>query len=512
MSVLNLLNLSDDDRKASLESVHPKVDEQGGHWQVLLDALDATGGFADGGYLWKFPAELPEDFKERSAQARYHNFVATLVDLYVSYLYAEGVNRSTTNTDLEAWWQDVDGSGTTIDTFLRRAVAMALATSHCGVLVDRTADAATGPSKAEDRARVFAAIYPPTSILDWRVIRGELVGVKLKECAPSDDIATAEDADAFRYLLWDREAFVRFTSEGKRLGVDDPAVAEGEPALGLVPFVTLVPKPSVSDPRVGRSIVGHANVVKALYNRPSEEDHVLRGQAFSLLTAEAPADATAEDITAAQLNIATNYGVKRVVVAKARLDYISPDMAIPERITASVDFLVRELYRAASVPYTEDSREAETAEAIALKHRELNTMLQATAAACASVERAMARFWFAWTAPTEEIAERDYEAADIQITYPRQFFTESLMTDLEAWGTAVTAVHSETFRKHQEKRVVKRTDPDLVQQPELLTKIEAEIDSSEKPPTPAEEAAKLRASAAGRVAGAMPPAKDDEAA
>lgn len=498
MSVLDLATLPDDERTPNLEAEHPVYRERAGQWQILLDALDGAGGFVTGDYLWKFPSEIPDDYTERRGQARYHNFVGALVDLYVRYLFAEGVNRETANPELEAWWQDVDGAGTTLESFMRRAVSMALASSHSGILVDRTPDAPSGPSRAEERAVVYATLYPPTAILDWRVRRGILTGVKLKEAVTTEDITEQPEGEPWRYLLWDREAWIRFDAEGALIPEDTPIHN-----LGLVPFVTLVPEPSALDPFVGRSIVGNANIVKALFNRSSEEDHVLRNQAFSLLWATMPAEATAEDIQTAQATIAANFGVKRVVVAKGDGKYVSPDMSAPAQVAANIQFLIRELFRAAHVPYAQDSREAESAEAIALKHRELNQMLQGTAAACVAAERAMSRFWFAWTRATAEQAEADFEAAEVSITYPRQFFTESLLDDLAAWARAVTAVHSDTFRKRIEKRIVQRVDPDLVQDDVVLTKVHQEIDASQ--PSMSAEAAGLRQRAEARMAGLVPP-------
>lgn len=493
MSVLNLRSKSEQDRKPALDAVHPKYAELGQHWQVLLDALDGTGGFATGEYLWKFPSELTivdpatsgltskavtvDEFAQRKGQARYHNFVEALVDLYVRYLFSTPPDRKSSNADLEAFWTNVDGAGLSMDDFVRRALAMALATSHCGALVDKTPDQPEGPSKADEAGHVYVTLYPPTSIPDWRIREGELRSIKLRECVTSDDI-TETNTEGYRYLLWDTEAWARFEEDGKSTAGGE-GEAFDEHGLGLVPFAFLVPKPSVVDPSVGRPLIGNAKIVQALFNRCSEEDHVLRGQAFSQLVATLPPEATADDVTLTQKTISASYGVQRAIVVKGTLDFITPDMAAPAQVAENIQFLIREMFRAAHVPFDNESREAESAEAIALKTRALSQMLQGTAAACAAFERQIAKYYLSWTITDTAKLDDEFEKAKVEIVYPREFSTESLLNDLEAWGQAILAVHSDSFRKRIEKKIAKRVDPDVAHNVNDWTTIEGEIDASQ---------------------------------
>jgi len=462
-------------RSSALEQVHPEYAAHKQSWQVLLDAFEGSGGFLDGGYLWAHPAEDDRDYLARKSQARYHDYVGSLIDLYVRFVFTQGVKRASKSDEYNAWLEDVDGSGTPINDFLKRAAAMALAQGHVGILVDRTADAPAGPAKADERSEIFASVYPATAILDWRLSRATISGVKLLEAVPPNAIIDAprEGDDAVQYLLWDTEGWARFDSDGH-------LIAAGVPNLGLVPLVTLRPKPSIVSPFLGRPLVNNANVVRALFNRASEEDEVIRRQSFSVLTVEV--DPEHGDPQAAKEALGSAIGSAKALVVPGKIDYKTPDQDTTRAIRENIAYLVQELFRSAHVRFKRDSLDAESGEAIRLQQTELNEMLQGFAKALATTEQQIARAWFAWAYPTPDAAEAAYEAADVQAEYPDEFFTDALLADLEAWGEAIRLDLGQTMTKRIKKRAVRRIEPDIA--PEDLAIIDGEIDAQVEPVVP----------------------------
>ena len=81
MALASLLNLTPEQRKAALELEHPVYTDRKDKWQTSLDAYEGAGGFGNGGAIWKYRSELPEDYIERKNHARYHNFCESIVDL-----------------------------------------------------------------------------------------------------------------------------------------------------------------------------------------------------------------------------------------------------------------------------------------------------------------------------------------------------------------------------------------------------------------------------------------------
>ncbi len=447
-----LLSESDESRKDALDRSHPAYDLHADSWQVQLDAFEGDGGFLTGDYLWPYPAESAEDFMKRQKMARYHNYVETLVDLYVRFMFTQGVKRTSENEEFNAWLEDVDGAGTSIDEYLKRFAAIALVNGHAGTLVDKTPDEPTGPAKADETARVFLTVFPATSIVDWRFQRNELVGVKLVEAAPDTDLIAANDDDEDeQWLLWDTEGWARFTEKGALISGDVPT-------LDLVPLIILRPKPSTLSPILGRALISNINVVRALFNRSSEEDNVLRDQAFSVMVCEVPPEG---DVNQAREQMGTVVGTAKALAVQGKIEYKTPDQNVPGAIRDNITYLVQEVYRAAHMRFKRDSLTAETAEAIRLQHTELNEMLQGFAKALSQCERDIARAWFAWTAPTPDAAQAAFDAAKVEAVYPQEFFLDALMTALEEWAEAIRMDLGDTMTKRIKKRAVRRLEPDM---------------------------------------------------
>jgi len=460
-----LLALERDQRRAILEQTHPAYDAHRDEWRVLLDAYDGVGGFLDGAYLWRYPNEEPADFRDRQQQARYHNVARAVIDLYVRHILGQTVTRQTTDPELEAWWRNVDGSGLPIDGVMRRAAAIALVAGHVGLLVDKPPVPARGPTRAEDRTPPFVTLYPPLAIRDWRLDRGTLVALKLADQVPQHNLLDALDPTAVQYTLWDRALWVRLSAEGELLGL-------AEHATGQVPFVWIAPIKAVIDPLIGRSIVGSANTFRALYNRHSEEDSVLRAQSFSMLVLTVPDAASVER---EQQLMSRDVGATRALITSAQATYLTPDQQVPIAIRQSAQALVREVYRAAHVRFERDSLEAESAEALRLQFAELNEALEGVAAELQAAETRLAQLYYAWTQPTPAAAEAAFARANVQIRYPSEFFARDLQADLEALAQALALDLGPTFAATMKKRLARQLDPEL--DAATQARIDAEIEA-----------------------------------
>jgi hypothetical protein len=495
--------------------VHPAVEAMGERYQLLLDAYDGLGGFLTGGYLLKFPREKDDELTERKKYARYHNYVQPIIDQYVRKLFGgTGVARSTKSVELDAWWRDVDGAGTAMTPFMKESLAKALTTGHVGVLVDKTPDAPTGPSKADEKARVFLTRFLPSAILDWRVAKDEqLLAIKLKEQRASTDILDTEGGeDSEQALLWDRDEWLRVPKDA-----DLPVQGPEPNPLKLVPFEMLRPLRSTRWPFVGAPLLGDGAVIQAIYNRASEEDTVLRDQACSVFVVSLPVGGEVTPEQAMQLLGNVEIGTKRGIVSWGSAGFQTADMEVPKVLQEAQTYLVRELYRMAALRYESDSREAQTAEAIRLQHQELTSMLHGIAAELTRVELSLARFYFHWTSATAEEAERKFTEAEVTVTYPREFFEPDLEKDLANWGTAATAVPSATWKERVAKLIVRKMDPSLseAELAEIDAEIAAGVAQQQQQQQQAQagrlNAGSLRANAAARLAEFAQPA-DGEAA
>lgn len=473
------LTFDEKQRTALFDVEHPAYTEHAASWQTFLDAYDGEGGFLDGSYLVRYPREEQGHFEERQKKARYHNYVEALVDLYVRKIFSARVTRTAEDEGLKQFWANVTGGGVSIDAFMAQSCTKALAAGHVGILVDKSRELSTGPSKADEKARPFLTQYLPTHIQDWRTKddKRTLTSLKLREAKPAQDFLAShpEGDNAVRMLLWTRDAWARVDRD------KDVAIESEATNLGVVPFVFLAPKPSSRHELIGKSLLGNANIIEALFNRCSEEDEVLRDQAFSLFTVNVGPEG---DVQKVKDQIGGDVGTTRAMVLQGEADYITPDMNVPKAIRENIAYLVQEIFRMAHVQYQRDSREAESAEAIQLKHDELNAMLGAIAAACQAAEIAIAKYYFAWTTSTPQLAEAAFTAAKVTVAYATEFFLADLEAELRAWALAMKQRLGATMEQRIKLRIVKRLEPDLDE--ETTKTIEGEIKqiADEPPPAP----------------------------
>lgn len=487
---------------ARLKATHPLYEERHDGWRKLIDAFEGSGGFADGEYLWRYPNEKPDEFTARKKMARYHNFARGLVNIYVRHVFREGVKRESANPDLQAWFQNVDGARTPMSEFMKRVARLMLVAGHSGILVDKTTDVPVGPSLADDAADIIASVFPATAILDWRERDGELVAVKLTECAPAPAITEPMPTgdEATQYLLFDKAGWARFDAEAGVVRASNWATP-----MGMLPFIVGRPEPSAEYPFLGLSLLGDPNVYGALYNRCSEQDEVARAQAFSVLVVSVPAgdNVSADAVANAKTQLGTDIGTTRAIVVQGEVDYKTADMGVLEAIGQLIDFLIREMYRAAHIRFASGSLDAESADAIRLQSSELNEMLANLAAECQRIEREMARAWCFWKYPAAQ-AEQAFEDATVTIVYPREFFIADLLEELQKWGNAIKLDLGKAFEEYAKKRVVDQLAPDLDEatKQQIYDEIAAMEQNRDK--AIAEQQARFGVGVA-RIAGVKPP-------
>lgn len=502
--------LTEEQRKDALEHTHPHYDAHADSYRLLLDAYEGSGGFMDGDYLHRYPNEVEGDFNNRKAQVRYHNYYRALVNIYVRHVFRATINREAKQLpELEAWWTNVDGAGTSINQFMMRGAKLALAAGLAGALVDKEPTPPTGPSMADETAKVIASWFAAPTIVDWDLRAGELIAVKLLEAKPRASILdpVEEGDESAQTLIWTEDAWVRMDSDAEVIAQSGDAGAN----VDMVPLAIVRPDPSSEHPFLGHGLGGDGKVFQALLNRCSEEDEVLRSQAFSVLTVDVGKDG---DVNAAKTQIGNDIGTTRALVLQGAADYITPDMGAPEQIRTNIEFLIREIYRMAHVKYARDSADSESADSIRLQHTELNEMLASLATVLQDTEKQMALFWYAWTHPGDKATvEADFAALEVTIQYSHEFFIADLMEELDKWAQAVKFDLGLEFEHYAKKRVLEQIAPGLDEP--TKEKIHAEIEGMEqnREKAMAEMQAKFGAGVERiAAAGQKPPVPDAEAA
>src|SRR6185369_630321 len=174
-------------------------------WDFIRDAIDGTGGFADGAYLVphkrefnKVTSSLVEKFWDRALLSDYDNFARTIAETPVSYIVEakDLIQRKTDDPRLEAWWTNIDGEGTNMEDFLLGFPAdQAQAYGTAWIFVDRPGVVETMKDDVDPANEAYVYCVPTRNVVYWEFDRdGEFSLIVVKE--PEDD--GSDDACAVR--------------------------------------------------------------------------------------------------------------------------------------------------------------------------------------------------------------------------------------------------------------------------------------------------------------------------
>ncbi|MEO6808394.1 MAG: hypothetical protein ABI353_04710 [Isosphaeraceae bacterium] len=207
-----------------------------------------------------------DDYELRRARTPAPTFVAEAVDTHLSRIYAREVSRKGPDP-LEAWWADVDGTGTPIDHWMAETIAPLLLT--LGQL-DLVMDHPPVPEgeRVETRAdvdrlklgRCLASYILPEDMLWWRL---DATGLRYVECLVLEAVETVEGVEV-RYRHWTVADSTLYDGDGRLIEVVPHA-------YGRVPITRIFDGRKSRCRNVGQSrYEGVAERQREYYNRDSE--------------------------------------------------------------------------------------------------------------------------------------------------------------------------------------------------------------------------------------------------
>jgi hypothetical protein len=194
---------------------HPIYTAFAASWKKAHDVYEGAGGFMDPDcpYLIPHPREwldhsvkdastgvmVPNPnptqaspkLKMRRKLARYENVAAAIIETVVGALFKQAPARifaKAPNERVKAFWADVDGHKTTIDTFMEDAWISAAVFGHAVLVLDKPKDVAA--TKADMQAPRLRR-YTPLDVIDWLEDADKnITAVKLLEAAPRTEFGT----------------------------------------------------------------------------------------------------------------------------------------------------------------------------------------------------------------------------------------------------------------------------------------------------------------------------------
>jgi hypothetical protein len=519
----------------SAAQTHPAYDVWAPVWHKLVSVYEGSGPFLDGTALVAHPREWldhsfitqvaeqetqadgtvittgkmrkivtanPNPSKpsakllERRKLARYENVAAPIIDHKLAALFRQGPHRQVAGGVKEKqehpwldWCENVDGSGTCMDDFMRDAARFAFIFGHAVIVMDR--DGVSDPQTKAEQGQPVLRLYSALDMFDWLTNdTGQLVGVRLYEVAPRQSFEDSALTLASRYRIRTlteteftvTEETAKATRNGSVKAVEKKDIAQGEHGFETLPVAVLYGRRRALTPVVGASVIGDPQSHYDLYNLNSEKRELLRKQTFSILNIPLGTGPDRMALDEAQALAGETTGTTNVLFTGLAATYITADSSNVTVYQDEIDKLLRTIYRIANVPFETDTRDAEAEGSLQLKREDMNQVLSSYADEFQRCEERLTELYF--RAEYGDKWDTELEAAQPETKYPEKFE----LADFEAMIQQAQAAlglplgRSKTFMAELSKRMLGEFLPDLPQ--DTKEAIEAEIDAL---PDPEEE-------------------------
>lgn len=504
---------------AAIGRTHPTYVELEAAWRKLGYAAEGTGGFADGTYIIAHPREYldhtattpsqaTKKLKERRSLARYENWPETILRLLSGALFRHApVRRCGTENGpphpLTLWWDNVDGRGTHINTWLQWAWKPAAVFGHSFLVMDRPELPAP---TAADAPPLYLRCYTPLDVPDWLTDDiGELMAVRLLEALPRLSFDVLITQTQVRDLTPEGWAVRTLTLGGQ---TQTTALVTGTHDFqGALPVVLLYSRRRPLTPVAGQSILGDPQLYINDYNLTSEIRELLRKQTFSLINVPLGTGPDARSVEDAQAMIGTVTGTSNVLFTPLAAQMLSADSANVTIYQAERQELRRTMFRMAGLPWEGDSKDAESAESRRIKREDLNQTLAAYADELQQADRKLAELWFRATYGPRW--EREWDAAQVTIDWPETFDSEVIDDVIARASQAIALRLGKTATDELKARIIDKLLPALPADTRetILQEIQAMPDPEQER---AEERAALQASLTSGGRRVPRPADEDE--
>ena len=146
-------------------------------WVFLYHSYIGGDTYRRGEYLTKYTNESEADYEERLAVTPLDNHAAGVISVYNSFLFRTAPKRDwgrlTGSTAVEAFMQDADLEGRSLDAFMKDVFTFAAIFGHTWVLTVKPAtNANTRADELSQGVRPYVSVITPLVVLDWRFRRG----------------------------------------------------------------------------------------------------------------------------------------------------------------------------------------------------------------------------------------------------------------------------------------------------------------------------------------------------
>lgn len=448
------------DLREALLFEHPDYVANKEKWNKYIDCYESEDMKK---FLHKHTRESTDTFDKRIGRGYFYNYVASIVDLFVSYIFHAPISRETDSEVFNELYEDADLQGTDYLTFMQVSSSYAQVCGFVGLLIDAPKPDPNILSEADRKAakaRPYMTRVLPTQILDWELDDfGNFMWVKIEVYRPQDrTFQSGFDNTARNFLIWTRTSWTEYkVTDEEALTVDG-----GDHSLGIVPLVILRNEPKQRHPWFGQSAVRDiADINIAIMNWCSLGDEEIFERCLNVLAIEGDGNQTV------QLSHGNVLGYPAGSANPP--EYLTPGESPLELIGKWIDRAIDQMYRLAKLGGSTGLlgvREATSGIAYAYEFNETNQSLGNKAKFINQAELEIHWLFSRWMG-------KEFEG---KIEYPKEFGVDDFLLELETILKGKSTISSETAQKTLEKNVLNKMF--ALETPELREKISKEVDAA----------------------------------
>jgi len=244
-------------------------------WKYLLESYIGGEEYRQAGHLTRYQLETDAEYSARLRATPLDNHCKSVVSVYNSFLFREQPERDFGMLDgtpeLEAFLNDADMDGQSLDQFMKDVSTWANVFGHCWIVMAKpNLGAVTRADEMISGVRPYVSLITPMTMLDWSWSRSpngryELDGIKYIEDV-NGDIRTVKQWTKTEVRTW----VYREGSDEIESDVIEPN------GLGKIPAVIAYNGRSTVRGIGVSSIADIADAQRFIYNATSEIDQSIR--------------------------------------------------------------------------------------------------------------------------------------------------------------------------------------------------------------------------------------------
>lgn len=316
-------------------------------YELLDNSYRASGGFEDGSYLIPHPRELADKYVRRKNMSYYINYVKPVVDSHVNPIFKNKPIRQGLSSTYEQFIKDVDGNGTTLTRFMKKAAIRAKLHGVEFIVVDmeqlEEGQIVTEKDIIEQRLYPYLYLVSPSQVNNWALDKfGNLIYFSYTITSNFvDDEGNIKSLG--ETYTWTNDYCIRQIQGEEKRKIVNP--------LGMIPIVPLYGAINDSDTLIPQSdVYAIARTNYALYNACSEERERARSQAFSMLIYPIADD---DDYDSGDEPL--QYGTADMLLYRGtthgKPEFITPPTDSTDILLSEINFMIKEIYRMANMQF-----------------------------------------------------------------------------------------------------------------------------------------------------------------